>query len=253
MFVRRKVHNGKDLPLDITANIRPGRNTVKITLLLGQDECKSSRYAIGVEILTISDFERIKSMAQPIPAADSRALIQKRLTPTSDDDEVAVVTDNLTISLVDPFMARIFDIPARSRNCTHFDCFDLDTFIKTRMFKSDEKPMIENWRCPTCKKDARPQFLVIDQFLADVHASLARTNRLDRAQAIQFKADGSWTLREVSDEPSSPADRAHLATKRKADSMDNPQAQGGPRPKIGVSPPATQASVMQDHTVIELD
>ncbi|KAJ6081781.1 hypothetical protein N7499_006655 [Penicillium canescens] len=253
MFVRRKVHNGKDLPLDITANIRPGRNTIKITLLLGQDECKNSRYAMGVEILRISDFEQLKSMARPIPAADSRALIQKRLTPTLDDDDLAVVTDNLTISLVDPFMARIFDIPARSRNCTHFDCFDLDTFIKTRMFKSDEKPMIENWRCPTCKKDARPQFLVIDQFLADVHANLARTNRLDRAQAIQFKADGSWTLREVSDEPSSPADRARLATKRKADSMENPQGQGGPRPKIGVSPPVTQASVMQDHTVIELD
>jgi hypothetical protein len=248
MFVRRKVHNGKDLPLDITANIRPGRNTVKVTLLLGQDECKNSRYAMGVEVLRICDFETIKNMAQYIPAEESRALLQKRLNPTSDDDELAVVTDSLTISLVDPFMARIFDIPARSRNCTHFDCFDLDTFIKTRMFECDDKPMIENWRCPTCKKDARPQFLVTDQFLAEVHANLARTNRLEGAEAIQFKADGSWTLKEVFDEQPPKADRARLPTKRKADST--PGGQGGSRPKTEVTPSVTP---MNDQTVIELD
>jgi hypothetical protein len=41
-------------------------------------------------------------------------VIKKRLSPTTDDDDLAVVTDNLTIDLVDPFMARIFDIWSNS-------------------------------------------------------------------------------------------------------------------------------------------
>ncbi|KAJ5774316.1 Zinc finger MIZ-type [Penicillium paradoxum] len=258
LYVRRKVHNGKDLPLDITEYLRSGENNVRVDFILGQDECKSLKYVFAVEAMEVAEFDQVLSLVQSIPAAKSRADIQKRLSPVTNDDELAVVTDNLTIGLVDPFMARIFDIPVRSRNCGHPECFDRDTYIRTRQSESGPTPMIDNWRCPICKTDARPQSLVVDQFLAEVHAELARTNRLDMAKAIQIKADGTWTLKVDSDETSPGADK-HLASgstavKRKAGSLSSSPYHSGPRSKTETSSARPSPTIRtQEPTVIELD
>ncbi|CAI7581641.1 unnamed protein product [Penicillium glandicola] len=253
LHVRRKVHNGKDLPLDITEHLQTGENCVRLDMILGQDECKTSKYVFGVEVMEIAEFDQILSLIQSVPAADSRAAIQKRLSPIADDDDdLAVVTDNLTIDLVDPFMARIFDIPVRSRHCNHHECFDRDTFIRTRQSVSGPTPMVDNWRCPICKADARPQFLVVDQFLAEVHATLTRTNRLDGIRAIQIKSDGTWIPKYETDE-TSPVAETPFSPKRKAEGSLGPAAL---RPRNdaskGRNSPAVRTQT-QEHTVIELD
>jgi hypothetical protein len=250
LYVRRKVHNGKDLPLDITEYIQTGENSLRVDMILGQDECKNSKYVFGVEVMEIAEFDQILSLVQSVPADDSRAAIQKRLSPVTDDDDLAVVTDNLTIDLVDPFMARIFDVPVRSRHCNHHECFDRDTFIKTRKSVSGQAPMVDNWRCPICKADARPQFLVVDQFLAEIHAQLTSTNRLDGIRAIQIKVDGTWTPKYDTDETSPDADK-HFSPKRKAEDSPGPVAI---RPRNDVSNGSGSPAVRtHEHTVIELD
>ncbi|KAJ5581869.1 hypothetical protein N7535_000489 [Penicillium sp. DV-2018c] len=253
LYVRRKVHNGKDLPLDLTEHLRSGENTLEVCCLLGPDECNNSGYVLAVEVLQIAELDNILSQVQSIPAADSRAAIQKRLSPTIDDDDLAVVTDNLTIGLVDPFMARIFDVPVRSRNCEHHECFDRDTFIRTRTSVSGTAPLNDNWRCPICKADARPRLLVVDNFLAEVHAELARTNRLDTATAIQIKADGTWTLRVDADEPSAEAGASgSTALKRKADDSVGPAGPNASRSKTE-SIRASPVVRIQEPEIIELD
>ncbi|KAG0159143.1 hypothetical protein PDIDSM_6664 [Penicillium digitatum] len=250
LYVRRKVHNGKDLPLDITEYLTTGENRVRLDIILGQDECKTSKFVFGVEVLEVAEFDQILTLIKSISAADSRAAIKKRLSPITDDDELAVVTDNLTIDLVDPFMARIFDIPVRSRHCNHHECFDRDTFIRTRKSVSGPTPMVDNWRCPICKGDARPQFLVVDQFLAELHAELARTTRLQGIRAIQIKVDGTWTPKYDTDETSPGADKV-LSPKRKAEDSLGPVAM---RPRKDVSNGSHSSAVRtQEHTVIELD
>ncbi|KAJ5487447.1 hypothetical protein N7530_001747 [Penicillium desertorum] len=250
LYVRRKVHNGKDLPLDITENLKAGENSVRLDMILGQDECKTSKYVFGVEVMEVAEFDQILSLVQSISAADSRAAIKKRLSPITDDDDLAVVTDNLTIDLVDPFMARIFDVPVRSRHCNHHECFDRDTFIRTRKSVSGPTPMVDNWRCPICKGDARPQFLVVDQFLVEVHAQLARTNRLSGIRAIQIKVDGTWIPKYDTDEASPAADRP-FSPKRKAEGPLGPVAV---RTKNDVSSGSHSPAVhTQEPTVIELD
>jgi hypothetical protein len=245
--VRRKAHNSKDLPLDITEFLNAGDNSIRIDLLLGKDECKSCEYYFGVEIMEVAAFEDVLRLVQPIPAADSRAAIQRRLAPTANDDDLAVVTDNLTINLIDPFMARIFDVPARSKNCNHAECFDCDTFIRTRKSVSGQTPMVDNWRCPVCKADARPKFLVVDYFLAEIHAELARSNRLAGAEAVQIKADGTWALRAntKTDETSAQTRRDSTSTgqKRKIDGSRSPSEPTSTRPRLE----------HESHQVIELD
>ncbi|KAJ5163288.1 Zinc finger MIZ-type [Penicillium coprophilum] len=250
LYVRRKVHNGKDLPLDITEYLQTGENSLRLDMILGQDECKTSKFVFGVEALEIAEFDQILSLIQSVPAADSRAAIQKRLSPTTDDDDLAVVTDSLTIDLVDPFMARIFDVPVRSRHCNHHECFDRDTFIITRKSVSGPAPMVDNWHCPICRADARPQFLVVDQFLAEIHAELTRTNRLDGVRAIQIKVNGTWAPKYDTNE-TSPEENKHFSPKRKAEDTPGPVAVR-PR-KDGFNSSSSPAVRTQEPTVIELD
>ncbi|KAF3387368.1 hypothetical protein F1880_000541 [Penicillium rolfsii] len=225
LYVRRKVHNGKDLPLDITRHLREGENEVNVHFLLGPGECQEFQYAIAIETMEVSDYNEVLALTRHMIASETRDNIKKRLKSTTDDDELAVVSDSLTIPLIDPFMAQVFNTPARSTNCSHIDCFDLETFVTTRKSQSGPTPMIDNWRCPICKADARPQFLVVDHFFIDVREALKKDGCLETAQSIQVRADGTWDANVVTDDgsPSSPARRrlpqTSLSAKRKADSI----------------------------------
>lgn len=253
MYVRRKLHNGKDLPLDITRHLREGENEVNVHFLLGPGECKTFHYALGVEVMEISEYNTVLAITRKAPASETRVRIKQRLKPTTDDDELAVVTDSLTIPLIDPFMARIFNTPARSSHCNHIECFDLETFITTRKSESGHTAMIDNWLCPICKADARPQFLTVDNFFVDVREELRRTGCLETALSIQVEADGKWTAKTTRDNtsPSDPT-RSRLsqtpsAGKRKADSMTDGAEQSA-RTKVESAPRA-----VQEPTVIEID
>ncbi|PYI01992.1 hypothetical protein BO78DRAFT_400929 [Aspergillus sclerotiicarbonarius CBS 121057] len=212
VFARRRQQNGKDLPLEITEQLREGPNTVTIHLLRSPAEMKDQVYAAAIEILNLSDLASVVAAAQTLPASESQQQIYKRLTPDA-DDEVSIVSEDLVINLVDPFTARIFNRPVRGRLCTHQECFDHETYIATRASKSGRRSLREDWRCPICKRDARPQTLLIDGFLSAVHDYLSRTNQLDDARAIRVKRDGSWTLKadadtsteQASDRPSTTA------------------------------------------------
>ncbi|KAJ6171859.1 hypothetical protein N7470_000926 [Penicillium chermesinum] len=244
---RRKLYNGKDLPLDLSTYVKQGENDLVIKLLLDKNECQNMRYAFAVEIMKIEQFEKIRSMVQTITADEVRYKIQQRLNPSTDDDDLAVVTDSLTIGLIDPFTAQVFKDPARSINCNHLECFDLDTYIKTRKSESGPGPMMDNWRCPICSSDARPHQLVLDAFLAAIREELRRNNQLETAQAIQYSLDGTWTVKTPSEEPSS--GKGSQPLKRKISQITgSPTASPNSRVRTDKSPAASS-----EIEVIELD
>ncbi|PKY06484.1 hypothetical protein P168DRAFT_288426 [Aspergillus campestris IBT 28561] len=247
---RRKLHHGKDLPLEITRHLRPGTNTVTLHLIRNAAESKDQFYAAAVEVLDITSFTRAIQLATLLPAGQCRERIRQRLHPaTRDDDDVSIVSEELTVSLVDPFTARIFDRPVRGQRCAHHECFDHDTWIRTRAAKSDRQALKDDWKCPICGRDARPQNLVIDGFLCEVRNILAATNRLEGARAIQVKSDGSWTLKEEADRPApqhggAGPEVARGPPKRKSISVDDRPASLTQRPKIEQARSHTQTQTM---------
>lgn len=263
MYVRRKAHNGKDIPLDISKHLRPGNNTIRIHFLLGPDECKYFKYAVAIEAMEVSKFEHVRDLVGISSAEETRMGIQKRLAPPADSDDLAVVTDSLKISLIDPFMAQIFKSPVRSEHCDHLECFDHETFIKTRKNESGPAPMNDNWRCPICNADARPQLLRVDKYFTAVRDYLVATNELEDAQAIQVKADGTWTVQAVRhDSPTatrSPrVDRSSLPAtgKRKADDAEAGSDATRTRhdeSSLAISPARRTPSQSVEPVVIELD
>ncbi|GAQ07207.1 hypothetical protein ALT_4528 [Aspergillus lentulus] len=228
LYVRRKFHNGKDIPLDISGHLKEGLNTITLHFIRSAAENRDVVYALAVEVMDILSFTQVKKLAQTLPALQSRERIRRRLSSSTADDELSIVSDYLTVNLVDPFMARIFNIPARGITCEHVECFDLETYILTRASKAGKAALKENWKCPICGADARPQHLIIDDFLTEVRADLVRTGCLEGARAIKIKADGSWELKSDGEGTSSEKELARAqegsSLKRKREGVVSPVA-----------------------------
>lgn len=212
---RRKIHHGKDQPIDLTHLVRQGSNTLQVTIMSpSTNDNAHLNYLVAVEILGFKSHDAIKRTcltSRRIPASTILDTIKKKLSANSDDEDLAVIESNLTITLFDPFSASaICAIPARSHCCAHNDCFDLDTFLVTRPRKGDVSAP-DAWRCPICKADARPNRLIVDGFLEQITRDLQRKG-LESTRAILVQADGAWTpkaeIREgVSDETPPPESR----------------------------------------------
>ncbi|KAF2853646.1 hypothetical protein T440DRAFT_313612 [Plenodomus tracheiphilus IPT5] len=194
---RRKVHYGKDQPIDLTHLVREGVNTVQATIMAATSDTAHTNYLVAVEILGIQSHKSIKEQcltARRIPASDILTAIKTKLSGTNEDDEMAIVASNLSISLFDPFSASsICAIPVRSKACAHFDCFDLETFLSTRP-RSGDVSRADTWRCPICNADARPSQLIVDGFLEEVKGEL-ESNGLEMTRVIVVGADGTWKPR----------------------------------------------------------
>ncbi|KAJ6131470.1 hypothetical protein N7523_001176 [Penicillium sp. IBT 18751x] len=258
MFLRRKAHNGKDLPLEISENLHPGLNTVTIHLLLKPDECKAFNYGFGIESMHISKFESVRDLVGNTREDETILNIRKRLTSEEDSDDLAVVTDSLRISLIDPFMAQIFKTPVRARDCEHLECFDHETFITTRKNVSGFAALNDNWRCPICNADARPHLLRVDKFFLTVRDRLIAMDKLEGADAIEVKADGNWILqakrKESPNTSRSPRVDKSLAPalgKRKSEDIEH--GSDATRPKYENPFESRNSSQPTEPVVIEID
>ncbi|KAJ4321090.1 hypothetical protein N0V94_003037 [Neodidymelliopsis sp. IMI 364377] len=193
--LRKKLHNGKDLPSDLTELVREGQNVLEVTIMSDSDDITHRDYYVAIEFLGIMTREAIQETCRTnrIPAQETLNAIKRKLSVgIADDDDIAIVETTLTVNLRDPFSAtKICDVPVRSTACLHNECFDLDTFLDTRPSKGNVSTA-DQWRCPICKADARPCQLVIDDFLVGVRNELEKNNLLD-TRAIIVDQNGAWT------------------------------------------------------------
>jgi hypothetical protein len=193
---RKKVHYGKDLPIDITGLLREGDNLLEIAVIAPAGNTSHYNYFIAIEAVRISCHESIKKHCleqSRVSAEQVLQSIKSKLSGTSDDDDddISIVESSLTIGLFDPFsQAKFCDIPVRSRACPHNDCFDLETFLISRARKGNAS-VPDQWKCPICNADARPHMLLVDGFLEDVKKQL-EAQGLSQTRQIIVQQDGSW-------------------------------------------------------------
>ena len=200
--LRRKSHYARDLPVDITDWIRLAKNKVEILINAPPNRLPSfAAYAVAVEIIGIQSLAQIKAevAARLIPAVRTVSRIKQKLASSNpdSDDELMMVSGNLTIQLIEPFSNRdIFATPVRGVDCSHFECFDLDIWLQSRPLKQPAQgpsapSSVDCWRCPICRGDARPGVLVVDGFLVEVRQQLREQGLLD-TRHIVVEQDGSW-------------------------------------------------------------
>jgi hypothetical protein len=198
--IRRKLHFGKDLPIDLTEFVVEGENTIQIALNTDPGNEEIDLYAFAVEVIGIKNLDAITGEcdARYKPADEVLASIKSSLndSPADDDDDIVMVSENVTINLFDPIsLKQMCDTPVRSKHCVHRHCFDLGTFLEGRSRAKPNYPsMVDVWRCPICREDARPHNLLIDGFLVSVQKELREKGDRE-TRAIIVQRDGSWTPR----------------------------------------------------------
>jgi zinc finger MIZ domain-containing protein len=251
--IRRKNHHGKDLPIDITAFVRASgpnsANRITLSITRGRTKMKDFSYFLAVETVEILQHGQILDMCRQhrVPARQTLDKIKKSLASSqNDDDEIAMVSSDISVDLSDPFTARIFETPVRGSSCLHRECFDLETFLITRNSKPKrpQQPcMVDVWKCPLCGRDARPYSLQIDDFLTSVRAKLAEQDNLD-VKAIWIDVDGNWRPKEI---PRSSVKRSH------PDDSDDSSDDEGTRKQRVISAANQTKSIKKVVEVIDLD
>ncbi|PNS18304.1 E3 SUMO-protein ligase pli1 [Sphaceloma murrayae] len=187
----------KTRPYDLSEVILPGPNTLILHLNRATTD-PIPNLAVAIETTSGVSTEHIIAAVQreqtlPSPAVLSH--LRRRLTPRDEDDDIVMLDPVITISLLEPFSnSKIFDVPARGRECRHDQAFDLRTFLESRPLKGEYS--LVDMRCPICGVDARPEQMVIDGFLVEVRKELERRGLLAAAKAILVGADGEWKVRE---------------------------------------------------------
>lgn len=190
---RKKIHYGKDMPIDLTRLLKEGENVLEIAVMARSGETTHLNHMLAIEAMVVSSHESIIKHClnqSRVPADKVLQSIKNKLSAV-DDDEISVVESTLTIGLFDPFsQATMCDIPVRSKACPHNDCFDLETFLQSRPRKGDAS-VADQWKCPICKSDARPQMLFVDGFMEQIKKQLKARGLADTRHII-VRQDGNW-------------------------------------------------------------
>nr|POE80080.1 e3 sumo-protein ligase siz2 [Quercus suber] len=203
--VRKKLHHGRYLPVDLTSHIRPGSN--KITVVINRNNSNRSKpyeYALAVEKVEIISHQYILDNIPDVDDQTSLGHITDSLksqpsadrNPGDDDeDDVMIMTTSVNLNVRNPHTLLLVDIPVRSTRCKHFDCFDLPTYLLAAKRDDPAWPSkADTWRCPICRGDARPSLLVKDGFFARVGRELHDRGETD-VDSIVVEADGQWRVR----------------------------------------------------------
>ena len=221
--IRRKVHHGKDLPIDVTSIMREGENTISVARI-GSRKDSGAIYAIGLETVQITDLRTIKKEVGQLGKEEALHRILEK--SSSVDPDIEVIDSRMVLDLTDPFTSSIFETPIRAISCLHNQCFDLDVFLSTRKQEQSSEPCgPDQFKCPICGGDARPQSLVIDQFFVHIRERLAQIDRLD-AKAIILEKNGTWEIKEEEEVAGESGDGSGVR-RRKPD--DSPAASAGRR------------------------
>ncbi|KAI0842575.1 hypothetical protein F5Y06DRAFT_130242 [Hypoxylon sp. FL0890] len=221
LSVMRKAHHAKDLPIEASSFIVPGDNFLDVHIPQGNSIPLDKEPFIAVEVVEVLGHQAILQMVGTqgnMPADVTRDIVRNRLRGSSNkeaDDDELIMVDDLSIDVTDPFSRTVFKVPVRGKACTHLECFDLETWLNTRLGKRscycadnapcgkcpNEPSFVDKWRCPLCNGDARPYSLRIDGFLVDVRSQLEKENKL-RTKAILVTADGTWKPKDLDDDDS---------------------------------------------------
>ena len=203
--VRRQSHYGKDLPIDVTRIVKEGQNVLTMAIMDPSSVSNNNeQFFVGLEAIQTLSYPQTKFSIASLDLLTAQERILSRIRAATNDPDVVILQPEIVLDLTDPFTSSIFVVPVRGVNCTHTQCFDLDTFLSTRSGgaskdKSARPCSPDEFRCPICKGDVRPCSLVIDSFFQSIRDKLQAMGRLD-VKAVEIGITGEWVIKEDEEE-----------------------------------------------------
>jgi len=176
---------GSTRPVDLTSSLRlksSYTNHIEFTWAL-----TSKRYYLAVYIC------RAKSPAELVKDISTRRKIPKdsvisELNKKAQDPDV--VATSQILSLKCPLSYMRLDVPCRSINCTHIQCFDATSYLQLQ----EQGPQ---WLCPICNKTAQFEHLAVDEYVRDI-----LENTPKGLEAVTIEPNGRWSTKSQDQERS---------------------------------------------------
>lgn len=210
--IPRKRVFGRDMPCEINAFLKEGRNLVSVVVPSGAPP--NQEFFGAIELVDTATHEGIieRAIAQRcMPDTETVALIKKRLAV--EDDDIQVLDPTINISVADPISTRLVEVPCRGAACRHLDAFDLRAMLESRLPKRcphggpsascaecaarphgwQRTGPVDGWRCPICGGDVRPGNIVVDGFLKGVVEKMKAEKSV--ARAVTVDAEGVWRVK----------------------------------------------------------
>ncbi|TLS24264.1 hypothetical protein PpBr36_08909 [Pyricularia pennisetigena] len=271
---RRAPQNSKDLPTDITDMVLEGINKLTVSV---DDRLNDPgyRHFLAVEWIETRSFSKIIADVYANQVLDPKATledIQRKAgwTCTEHDEDIQMeVGEEYKVDLTCPFMATIWETPVRGANCVHIQCFDLKTWLKSRTqiphrpecqthahpcdCFSPKLSIVDDWKCPICNEDARPQSLRIDGFLAEVRRKLESEGNLRNTKTLIVFSDSSWKpIKEEDDDDDDDEDEIELDGRRGATNGTGPGKTNVPVTNANRPPLVSHGPRRSHHDIIDL-
>ena len=117
-----------------------------------------------------------------------------------DEKETEFLTTSIRLSLKCPLGLCLMKVPVRGKDCTHIQCFDLDTFLQF-----NRRQTSEGFKCSICHKGLSTATIQVDPFLYYVlkqiennEAPLAFDNLLkEDIDSVELSPDGTWQVSSI--------------------------------------------------------
>ncbi|TQV93922.1 MIZ zinc finger protein [Cordyceps javanica] len=196
-LLSRKQHFHTDLPAEISTDVKPGYNELRISLPSLSANENGYDYFIAVEQIITQKYAAVWRSINGSPhiSADMTRNTIKHYHGLRGCSEVALLGRTSNVSICDPISSKMCDTPVRSINCKHLECFDLENWLQSRPTKpgaaQTEPCLVDCWACPICGGDARPNRLRICDYFTTVIEHL-RQSGLSEMRAISISEDGEW-------------------------------------------------------------
>lgn len=164
------------------------KHTLRINITISDQAEKMSdqsfKFALFYGIVH-SDEELMNTLKNRphITKVETQQLAASIAMPVDDD----IMSSDAVLSLKDKVMFTRINVPIRSRECSHIDCFDAETFLMLQK-------QAETWKCPVCNKIISWENLAVDDFFSEILGSAG-----PEAESVVIKPDGTWVIEEETD------------------------------------------------------
>ncbi|CAH6723525.1 hypothetical protein CLIB1444_16S00760 [[Candida] jaroonii] len=174
----RKNDPSTNKPFDLTGHISTTGNNVVVLSFIDDFP-----YLVYVNLVKFKSVETVMSEHTfgHITEEEELRNIKKYF---ENEDEISI--SNIKVSLVDTVTLARIKTAVKSKNCEHFQCFDLTMFLQLQQ-------QSYYWACPVCSV----KFNIQDLVISDLFDKLAKTSKSD---SILIEEDG--TINEIAEEDS---------------------------------------------------
>lgn len=232
-----------NVPIDITQQTdlrNPSQNTLKICWSGEPHEYMAAVYV--AEKLTWNEL-LINLKSRPLYASnETKKMIKKSMEHDMDMEDVGV--DSMISTIRDPLSKTKMELPARGKDCLHWQCFDAIQFLQMNEQK-------QTWLCPLCKKKIKFENLEIDEFFLSI---LKSPNLSKDCEYVMLYENGSWSEKkppnysnasEVKSNDNQSNNQIDVITLSDSDSDDDTS----PAELSNCSPPKLEESVIKSERI----